>query len=365
MRLIQPYALAVDSCGNNASRDTLASRCTTSLASYTIFGGPLTRRALTPEATLAYIPAHERLAMTQSHALASSLALAAQAWPRLDLPPHVTFVERPSESGDRNWWFEYQPWRSIEQMGSGGSVFFVPESAFTTARPVSPNVYAAAIIGGLLRGRRSVMPDQAVFFTNFYMTVAVSRLGMRKSSAVEPSLGVPDTAPLVAAGSYSWRQDRMTRVLAALEYRAGADNFRAGIDDFVRATGAPGTAKELVAAIGRRASVDLSRTYDDYFAGSALPELTLTDVVFKREGGRWQVTGAVKNIATGEAFVPVALRTSQESLWQTVRVDGGGTARFAFSAPGEPRSLQLDPDGVCYRRAVVGLVDNVEYREQP
>ena len=267
---------------------------------------------------------------------------------------------RPTESGDRSWWFQFQPWRSIEQMGSGGSVFFVPESAFTTARPVSPNVYAAAIIGGLLRGKRSVTPDQAVFFTNFYMTVAVSRLGMRKSSAVEPSVGVPDTAPLVAAGSYSWRQDRMTRVLAALEYRAGADNFRAGIDDFVRATGAPGTAKELVEAIGRRAGVDLSHTYDDYFAGSALPELTLADVVFKREGGRWQVTGAVKNIATGEAFVPLALRTSQESLWQTVRVDGGGTARFAFSAPGEPRSLQLDPDGVCYRRAVVGLVDNVE-----
>ena len=34
-----------------ASRAELASRCTTSLASYTIFGGPLTRRALTDMAT--------------------------------------------------------------------------------------------------------------------------------------------------------------------------------------------------------------------------------------------------------------------------------------------------------------------------
>ena len=140
---------------------------------------------------------------------------------------------------------------------------------------------------------------------------------------------------------------------------------RAGIDDFVHAAGPPGTARELVDDIGRRAGIDLSHTYADYFAGSALPELTLTGVVFKRDGARWEVTGAVKNNATGEAFVPVALRTSQESLWQTVRVDGGGTARFAFSAPGEPRSLQLDPDQVCYRRAVVGLVDNVEFKGQP
>src|SRR5205085_9698337 len=191
------------------------------------------------------------------------------------------------------------------------------------------------------------------------------RLGMRKSTAVEPSLGVPDTDPLVGARSFGFRLDRMARVLAALEYRVGADNFRAGVDDFVNAHGVPGTARELVDAIGRRAGVDLSRTYDDYFAGGALPELTLTDVEFKRDGGRWTVTGAVKNNATGEAFVPVALRTSQESLWQTVRVEGGGSARFAFSAPGEPRAVQLDPDQVCYRHAVVGLMDNVEYRGQP
>src|SRR5206468_3102744 len=98
--------------------------------------------------------------------------------------------------------------------------------------------------------------------------------GLRKTTAVEPSLGIPDTGPLLDANAYTWHQSRMARLIAALEYRAGADNFRAGVDDFVRAAGAtPGTAKELIAAIGRRAGLDLTRTYDDYIAGRALPEL--------------------------------------------------------------------------------------------
>ena len=72
--------------------------------------------------------------------------------------------------------------------------------------------------------------------------------------------------------------------------------------------------------------------------------------------------GAVANTGTGEAFVPVALRTSQGSLWQTLRVDEKGRAEFAFTADGEPHSVQLDPDRVCYRHAVIGLVENVEFR---
>jgi ABC-type transport system involved in multi-copper enzyme maturation permease subunit len=355
VHLQHPYALAVDSCGAMTARGALDSRCTAAPASYEIFGGPLARRTLGAEATLAYIPAHQSIAVTQSSALASSVGIAARAWPGLRLPAHVIFIERPTD--DRNAFFEWQPWRSVEEMGS--AVFFVPEAAFTARTPVSANGFAAAIINGVLQAQRRVAPDQAGFFRNFYTAAASARLGMRRMNAVDRDPGVPDTMPLLAA---SWRLQRMARVLAALEYRVGADNFRAGIEDFLRAGGGPGTAKELVVAIGRRAGLDLSRTYRDYFAGEALPELTLVDVAFRRDGATWQVSGAVKNNGTGEAFVPVALRTSQESLWQTLRVDSGGVARFAFTASGEPRAVQLDPDGVCYRRGAVGLVDNVEYR---
>jgi hypothetical protein len=178
---------------------------------------------------------------------------------------------------------------------------------------------------------------------------------------VESSRGIPDTVPLLGD---SWRGERMSRVLAAIEYRAGADHFVEGVNDFAGGGPQPGTAKELLDAIGRRAGLDLSRAYDDYFAGSALPKLTLSDVAFRRRGDRWEVTGAVQNTGSGEAFVPVALRTSQGSQWQTLRVDGGESVPFAFTAAGDPHSVQLDPDGVCYRQAVVGLVDNVEYRGQ-
>src|SRR5207247_9899488 len=101
---------------------------------------------------------------------------------------------------------------------------------------------------------------------------------------------------------------------------------------------------------------------EDYFAGRAIPQLTLDHVTFHRAGQRWEVTGTVKNSGSGEAFVPIALRTTQGSLWQTIRVGTGGSANFTFAASGDPHSVQLDPDGVCYRQAAIGLVENVEYR---
>lgn len=361
VHLAHPYAMAVDSCGVIAARRELASRCTTDLASYVVFGGPLVQRPVGAASTLAYIPAHEWLAQSQAQALASSIRLAGDAWPSLALPPHLVFVERPTEPGQRSFFFGYQPWRAVEQVGSRAALFFVPESIFTSTRAINPNAFAASIIAGTLRAKRRVVVEQGGFFTRFFTTVAIGRLGMRKAVAVEPGAGFPpETAPLLS--EYYRPESRMAKVLVALEYRAGASHFVEGITDFVNGGERPGTAKELVDAIGRRAGVDLSRTYDDYFAGQALPQLTLDDVKFHRVAGRWEVTGAVKNNGTGEAFVPVALRTSHGSLWQTIRVDSGGRSSFAFSADGDPHSVQLDPDRVCYRHAAIGLVENVEFR---
>jgi len=369
VRLRHPYAMAADSCGA-ISTGEVVSRCSTGLGSYVVFGGPFVRRPIgatpggtpaLPGGTLAYIPAHEFVAEAQAQALAAAIRMAGEAWPGLSLPPHMLFVERPSEAGQRYFYLPYQPWRSVEQAGSRGLLFFIPESIFISTKAVNPNLYAASIVAGTLRGRRPVVSDQSGFFDGFYTAVAVGRLGMRKVTSVEPATGLPpDTSPLLDA--YYRPQSRMAKVLAALEYRAGAGHFVEGITDFVNAGDRPGTAKELLDDIGRRAGIDLSRTYDDYFAGRALPQLTLADVTFHRVGERWEVRGMVKNTATGEAFVPVALRTSHGSLWQSIRVDSGGSTPFAFSTDGEPHSVQLDPDHVCYRHAVVGLIENVENR---
>jgi ABC-type transport system involved in multi-copper enzyme maturation permease subunit len=361
VRLRHPYPIAVDSCGVIAARGEIVSRCTAPLASYLVFGGPLTQRNISPSATLVYIPAHEWLAQSHAQSLASSVRLASEAWPQLALPPHLVFIERPTEPGDRDWYNEFQPWRTVDQIGSRGAVFFVPEAIFTTTKPINTNVFAASIIAGTLRGKRRVVAEESSFFTHFYSSIAIGRLGLRKTRAVEPGAGFPpETAPLM--NRMYFPENRMSKVLAGLEYRVGANHFVEGINDFVHAGDRPGNAKELINAIGRRGGLDLTRTYEDYFVGNALPELTLADVTFHRVGPRWEVTGAVKNNATGEAFVPIALRTSQGSLWQTIRVDSGGRATFSFSATGEPHSLQLDPDHVCYRHAAIGLVENVEYR---
>jgi ABC-type transport system involved in multi-copper enzyme maturation permease subunit len=359
LRLRHPYPIAVDSCGFVSDRHEIVSHCSAALASYLVFGGPLIQRSIGPAATLVYIPSHEPMALAHAQSLASAIGLASEAWPQLALPRHLVFIEQPTEPGDRR---EFQPWLAVDQAGSLGGVFFVPETSFTSTRPINANVFAASIIAGTLRGKRRVVAEEANFFTSFFTAVAIGRLGMRKSNAVEPGAGLPpQTAPLL--GGYYPPQSRMSKVLAALEYRLGASHFVDGINDFVLHGGdRAGTAKELINAIGKAGGADLTRTYDDYFIGQALPQLTLIDVTFHRMGQRWEVTGALKNNATGEAFVPIALRTSQGSLWQTIRVDTGGRTAFTFSAAGEPHSLQLDPDHVCYRHAAIGLVENVEYR---
>jgi hypothetical protein len=362
LRLRHPYSIAVDSCGVVAASNEIVSGCITTLASYLIFGGPLVQRPLGPAATLVFIPSHESLADAHAPSLASSIRLASEAWPQLSLPERLVFIERPTEPGDRQWYNESMPWLTVEQIGSRGAVFFVPEMLFTTRKPINANVFAASIIAGTLRGKRRVVAEEAGFFTRFFTSVAVGRLGMRKSTAVEPGAGfTAETAPLLS--EFYRPESRMSKVLASLEYRVGASHFIEGINDFVLRGGErAGTAKELVDAIGKAGGVDLTETYEDYFAGRALPQLTLIDVTFHHVGQRWEVTGAVKNAGTGEAFVPIALRTAQGSLWQTIRVGNSGSTAFTFSAAGEPHALQLDPDRVCYRQAAIGMVDNVEYR---
>lgn len=356
IRLKHPYSVGVDSCGTIRSA-AIVSRCTTGLASYMIFGGPLTTRSLAGDTTLAYIPAHKVLVELHSPAIAAAISQANSAWPGLTLPPHVVFVERPREPHDVAGY--YQPLRAIEQT-AGGAAVFIPEAVFTAVKPMNPNVIAASLVGSTLAAKRPVVPEQARFFASFYTHVAGSRLGLAKPDAVESGTGIaPQTEPLIAL--YPPRH-RLAKVLASLEYRVGSTHFADGINEFVQGGPRPGTAKELLDDIGRRAGIDLSRAYDDYFVGHAIPKLTLEGVTFRRDAGHWAVGGAVRNSGTGEAWVTVALRISTGSQWRTVRVEGGAVTPFSFSAAGDPYSVQLDPEHVCYRQAAIGLTENVEYR---
>ena len=363
VRLRHPYSVVVDSCGSLTSGAAFASRCTTGLPSYVIFGGPFTQTTLTPGATLAYIPAHDALAKTHGPSLASSIGLATQSWPGLTLPPHLVFVEQPIDAQDRYWYYENAPLLAVQQIAATGALFFVPEKIFTRLKAIDADIFAAAVVSSALRTKRAVIPEQAAFFNRFFATVAINRLGGRRTTAVESPLGPPpETDPLIQSSRYYRGQSRMTKVLSAIEYRVGADHFVEGINDFVAAGPRSGTARELLESIGRRGGNDLSRAYKDYFEGTALPKLTLNDVAFRRVGARWEVSGFVTNDGTGEAFVPLVLRTAQGSMWKTLQVDTAERVPFLFSTDSEPRSLQLDPDKVCFRHAAVGTVDSLDYR---
>ncbi|HEV2721001.1 MAG TPA: hypothetical protein VG323_13345 [Thermoanaerobaculia bacterium] len=354
VRVQHPFAFAADACGSVAAGAPLVSRCTMPLASYRIFGAPLRESALGSSATLATIAAHETLARTHGPALAASIALA-RSWPGLELPPHVIFVERPTEADDRHW-------RGADgsDIAARGALVFVPEPAFCRLEPLDGGAVAAALVSRTLAARRRVVPEQATFFASFFDLVAARRLGGRKGSAVVPGIGAaPDTQPIVSMRERWWgalEAMRLGRVLADVEHRVGADHLAEGVNDFVAAGPAPGTAKELIGDIGRRGGVDLDRVYRDYFESSALPQLTLANVVFRGT----VVTGELRNDGSGEALAPIVLRSAGGSQWRTLRVDGGQRVAFSFTADSEPRTLQLDPDKVCYRYAAVGTVESVD-----
>jgi ABC-type transport system involved in multi-copper enzyme maturation permease subunit len=360
--LAQPFAVAADSCGHLATGGAaMESRCTTAPGTYRVAGGPLVTTSLGPGLTLAHIPAHGELARLHGPALGASLALAERVWPGLALPHSIVFVERPRPLGTGGWAGRAE-WLERHTLSGSGALQLVPEDAFIAFEPMQSGLAAGTILLNELRARRRVATSEADFFRAFYELAVFRRVGAGHAPrrAVIPAFGVrPYNAAPLAGGT-----DRLPYITSALESRAGADHVREGINDFVAAPGR-GDARQLFDAIGRRAGVDLTVMYDDFIAGAKTPRLTLADVAFTRSGGGWQVRGTLRNEGSGQALCPLALRTAAGSQWQTVRVDGGTSVTFVFTAASAPRTLQLDPNGVCFREAFVGALESLDASVDP
>ena len=356
--------VASDACGRVSSGRAFASRCRVGLADYAVFGAPLTTTPLGSSATLAYIPAHAELARTHAPALADALEVARESWPGLAADRSV-FVERPTGRVEQyNRYFRRQAMRGI---ASYGRMHLVPELMFIHHEPIERGMVAAAIVSNHLRQRRSYRPEQEAFFRTFFETVANTRIAGKTKSPVWGGIGPrPDTTPILDTVDNPWygSTDRLAAVLAEIEYRVGADRLVAGINDFLGAGPKPGTAKELLDAIGRRGGVSLDRVYRDYFLGEAMPRLTLEKVEFRRVGETWEVRGALRNKGDGEVFCPVIVRSDGGSSRTVVRVDTKSSTPFVLTLKNEPRTLQIDPDKVIYRHAAIGLVDSIDYRGQ-
>jgi len=350
---------AADSCGNVAA-NAFTSTCTMGFADFRLIAAKFASVPLHGRATLVHLAPHAELARIHAPALAEAITTAEAAWPGLALGGTPVFVERPT-GGDRvrPTWIRYNP----PNIDASGSMYAIPESLFIQRKPLEVQGLAAAIIGGTLRSRREVPPKQQHFFNVFIEAVATARAGAGEArSAVIGGKGPrPSTEPLLLIGWNSHSNARLRGVLADLEYRVGADRLVEAINEFAAKPGS-GNAKELLDTIGRRAGISLEQFYRDYFTGTALPKLTIEDHAFVRDGNRWIVRGFARNLAGGESFVPIVLRTQFGSVRQTVRVGAGERVPFTLTTEHEPRTLQLDPDRVVYRWAAIGTVDSVDFR---
>jgi hypothetical protein len=343
--------MSADSCGSTGTR--LNSRCTLGLKTYTVAGARMRRMPLTPSTTLLVLDRHEGLARTHAPALGEALAMAERAWPGV-IDPRGVFVERPTKPGER------LPWRDDEaEILSTGVLHLVPETMFIRREPMSPGAIAASMVSSALLGRRAVAPKEQWFFTRFYQEAARARLAGESRSATVSRTAA--NTPLLELGINFANYARLRAVLADLEYRVGADRVTEGISDFVAMPG-EGNGRQLIDAVAKRANVDLDRFYADFLAGEALPQLTFENVTFARTAAGWEVRGTLRNEGTGEVFCPVVLRTEHGSLKRVIRIDSGQAIPFAIPTPYAPRTLQLDPDRVCYRVSKIGVVESVEYR---
>jgi hypothetical protein len=356
--LSQPFATIADSCGHVATRGaSLQSDCTMALGSYRVAGGPLATAFIAPDIQLAYIPAQESLVKVQGPALAGAVARVESAWRGLRLARPIVYVETPTDLRQRP--NTMLAWRALRDIGGSGTLQLIPENVFIRYRGIDEGMAAGALIVNALGARRTVAANEAAFFSDFYRVAASRRVGApRRATAVVPSLNTPVRASLLSR----FGRDRLEYVTYALEARAGGEHVVEGINDFAAAGPQPGTARELFAAIGHRAGMDLSRMYADYVAGDKAPRLTLADVTYQRAAGSWEVRGTLQNNGTGEALCPLTLRTANGSLQQMIRVDSGQRAPFVFTTSALPHTLQLDPDRTCYRETYVGAVENVDYR---
>lgn len=355
---------AIDSCGSTADKQ-LTSRCALPLTEYGLAAARYTTMPL-GRATLMHLPPHAGQARAHAPAIAEAITAAERAWPGLRLGGAPVFVEKPAE-GEANVAF-FRRAQNAPMIYASGSMFFIPEEVFIQRKPFESQRVAAAIISSTLRDRRVLAPEERGFFLAFFNELARARTGTGDSrTAVIGGRGPrPSTEPLLTVTSNPWGGHGMTRlrgVLVDLEYRAGAARVVEAVNEFLDRPGT-GTARELVDTIARRANIDLDGVYRDYFAGEALPKLTIEDAAFVRDGRRWIVRGFARNLASGESIVPMVLRTQFGSVRQVVTVGANARVPFELVTEHEPRTLQLDPDRVVYRHAAVGTVDSIDFKGQ-
>jgi hypothetical protein len=356
--------LVADSCGAAAQAGSLTTRCRFALPLYAIVSAPLQTTTI-GSSTIAYIPAHAGVARVHGEAYEQAIGVAAKVWPGLTLRRETMLVEFPSLPNSRyygEWdYLGYMERLVSTSMITTGALTIMPEGLFVRRRAIRSNFLATSIVTNAIIEKRSVVPAEQSLYHAFIITVARSRVAGERSSAAVPGVG-PQPTIMKLMGADWVAEEKLQPLVADLENRVGSDQLIEAINAFSTASESSGTMRELFATISQRGGVSLDRFFNDYFEGTSLPRLTLANVTFRRDGDQWTTAGTLRNLGTGEALCPIVLRTAFASSRQVIRIDSNQDVPFTITSASEPRALQLDPDGVCYRYAFVGSIESVEHR---
>ena len=367
-------ALVVDACGNVAGRGTphgrLQGRCRLSPGNYAVLGGSHLLVEVPGMKAVGAIPVHVEALRRHIPALASASDLASRVLPGEDPLAEMVILEWPPPYDPRQD-FSWGSW-GLDRFflsQAQGRILLISEERLISPVALSSEQMAADLVATTLAGKRPVVRAEALLFRHFFRSLALMKLGRDQGCVVIRDQAEPAELgrPLLEAGSWDSRawNVKLPALAAYLQARVGESALALAVAEFLaEKTPSPGTMEELLGLIGRRSGTSLERIYEDYFAGGALPVLTLEDVLFKRRAKGWEVSGRLTNKGTGETECLLEVRTDLQPLRTTVKVDSGGSISFLLSGPDEPRILLLDPLRRCYRFQPKGVaVTQVLFKE--
>lgn len=362
-----------DSCGGIARDGRLASRCRLSLAELAVAGGRY-RALASPAAsgaTVVVYPFHAGQGELHLGFLTRGTRKLEEAWPGLGDLRRMVVLEWPEPfvhelDTSRFAWARLWDYPGEQHVRVRGGLVLLSETDLVRTRPLDANSLVAEIVASRLARRRSVAPDDALFFRQLFRNLALQRLGLGSESGAAVTGLRPGQEAVVhippPAEPYSilyWTK-RFPALVSALRAQMGEEPLRRAIDELLsRKGGQPASRPELFALLQQRSEAPLARMLDDFFVKGLLPEPVLEGVELHRAGDGWQVTGRMVNQGDGEALCKIVLTTDLGPVETTARAEAGAAGAFTLATARRPQALWLDPDRQCHR-----LIRNVSFADR-
>lgn len=295
------------------------------------------------------------------------------AWPGAPSLAGLRVVEAPfEESWSRRLW----GYRSTveEAFDLRGRLLVLEEGAFSRREPPGTDRVGAALLGAWLAHRRVPVPEESFLQRWFFRTLARRHLapadgGTATLPKVRGGRGVYAVdlfamSPWSIRGSGSTRLPGSTRLealLAHLEARVGPTALREAVESFLSRPGS-GSIEELFRILAEeRGEPWIVDFYQTFFQGTAVPDLVLEQVNFRREGDRWVVTGRVVNRGEGSQLCPVTLTTEIAPVTTRIEVPSADSVPFRLASPYRPQAVFLDPEETCVRYDTPTTRDRVDF----